>query len=254
MLFIGKLLSMKHYIYGLHAVMAALKQRPQTLERLFLATNRQDQKIQELRMLAEKNQIEISLVDKKKLDELTAEANHQGTLAYLMPAPALEEADLEDYLAQLPSPRSVLLLDSVQDPHNLGACLRTAETAGIQLVIAPKDKACDITPIVRKAACGAAELVAFMQVTNLARTIEKLQKSGFWVYGLAGEATQSLYQTRFDGDCAFVMGAEGSGIRRLIKEKCDFLLKIPMLGQIESLNVSVACGIVLYEFVRQRLG
>ena len=147
----------------------------------------------------------------------------------------------------------MLVLDGVTDPHNLGACLRTADAAGVHAVIVPKDRSASLTPVVSKVACGAAETVPFIQVTNLARTLKRLQQRGIWLAGLAGEAEQTLYQANLHGPLAVVMGAEGQGLRRLTRETCDFLLRIPMHGLIESLNVSVATGVVLFEALRQRL-
>jgi 23S rRNA (guanosine2251-2'-O)-methyltransferase len=147
----------------------------------------------------------------------------------------------------------LLVLDGVQDPHNLGACLRTANAAGVQAVIAPKDRAVALTETARQVACGAAEITPFVQVTNLARFLSRLQEAGLWLVGTADEATQSIYQTDLKGPLAIVMGAEGKGIRRLTAESCDFLVRIPMNGQVDCLNVSVATGVCLFEAVRQRL-
>ena len=149
-------------------------------------------------------------------------------------------------------PAFLLILDNIQDPHNLGACLRSADAAGVHAVIAPKDRSVGITDTVRLVACGAAEHVPFVQVTNLARTIRQLKKSGIWIYGAAGKAAESLYKTDLSGPLAIVMGSEGKGLRRLTSEHCDFLISIPMAGSAESLNVSVAAGICLFEAVRQR--
>jgi 23S rRNA (guanosine2251-2'-O)-methyltransferase len=146
----------------------------------------------------------------------------------------------------------LLVLDGVTDPHNLGACLRSADAAGVTAVIVPKDNAASITPVVRKVACGAAEVVPFIQVTNLARTLKQLQDARVWIVGTTGEADESLYQQDLKGPIAIVMGAEGAGMRRLTKEHCDFLVKLPMAGSVSSLNVSVATGICLFEAVRQR--
>ena len=150
------------------------------------------------------------------------------------------------------TPPLFLVLDSVTDPHNLGACLRSADAAGVAAVIAPKDKAVGLTPVVRKVACGAAETVPFVVVTNLARTLDKMKDAGIWMIGAAGEAEQSIYQSDFNGPMAVVMGAEGSGMRRLTRERCDFLANIPMAGVVTSLNVSVATGVFLFEALRQR--
>jgi 23S rRNA (guanosine2251-2'-O)-methyltransferase len=164
-----------------------------------------------------------------------------------------DEADLETILGTVPEPL-LLILDQVTDPHNLGACLRTANAAGVAAVIAPRDRSATLTDTVRHIACGAAELTPFIQVTNLARTMEKLKESGVWITGTADEATKSLYEIDFRGPSALVAGAEGAGMRRLTAEKCDFLVKIPMFGGVPCLNVSVATGVCLFEAVRQRVG
>jgi 23S rRNA (guanosine2251-2'-O)-methyltransferase len=171
----------------------------------------------------------------------------------LAPVPRLEEEDVLE-LVRGRKDAFLLVLDGVQDPHNLGACLRTANAAGVQAVVAPKDRAVALTETARQVACGAAELTPFVQVTNLARFLSRLQEAGLWLVGTADEATQSIYQTDLKGPLAIVMGAEGKGIRRLTAESCDFLVRIPMNGQVDCLNVSVATGVCLFEAVRQRLG
>ena len=171
----------------------------------------------------------------------------------LAPVPRLEEEDVLE-LVRGRKDAFLLVLDGVQDPHNLGACLRTANAAGVQAVIAPKDRAVALTETARQVACGAAELTPFVQVTNLARFLSRLQEAGLWLVGTADEATQSIYQTDLKGPLAIVMGAEGKGIRRLTAEGCDFLVRIPMNGQVDCLNVSVATGVCLFEAVRQRQG
>jgi 23S rRNA (guanosine2251-2'-O)-methyltransferase len=164
----------------------------------------------------------------------------------------LDEGDLLDLVEGLGRPAFLLILDGVTDPHNLGACLRTADAAGVDCVVAPRDRAVGLTPVVRKVAAGAAETIPFAQVTNLARTLESLKQAGVWVVGTAGEATDELYTVDLTGPLAVVMGAEGDGMRRLTRETCDRLVRLPMAGGVESLNVSVATGVVLYEAVRQR--
>jgi 23S rRNA (guanosine2251-2'-O)-methyltransferase len=171
----------------------------------------------------------------------------------LAPVPRLEEEDVLE-LVRSRKDAFLLVLDGVQDPHNLGACLRTANAAGVQAVVAPKDRAVALTETARQVACGAAERTPFVQVTNLARFLSRLQEAGLWLVGTADEATQSIYQTDLKGPIAIVMGAEGKGIRRLTAEGCDFLVRIPMNGQVDCLNVSVATGVCLFEAVRQRLG
>ena len=180
------------------------------------------------------------------------EARHQGVLMLTTAAPVLKENDLEAMLDGLQVTPLLLILDGVTDPHNLGACIRSADGAGVHAVVVPKDKSAGLTPTVSKVACGAAEVVPFIQVTNLARTLKELQQGGVWVVGTAGEAEQTLYQARLTGPMALVMGAEGKGMRRLTREHCDELIKLPMAGSVSSLNVSVATGICLFEVVRQR--
>ena len=192
--------------------------------------------------------------DKDEIARAADGVNHQGVLAWVRsPKPRLEK-DLPDLLQGLDRPPFLLILDGVQDPHNLGACLRTADAAGVHAVIAPKDNAAGLTPTVCKVASGAAETVAYVQVTNLARAMDRLKEQGIWLTGTAGEATTDVYQADLKGPLGLVMGAEGSGLRRLTRERCDHLVRLPMLGRVESLNVSVATGICLYEALRQRGG
>ncbi len=164
----------------------------------------------------------------------------------------LNEDDLIILLESLKEPPFLLILDEINDPHNLGACLRSADAAGVHAVIVPKDRSVSLTETVRRVACGAAEKVPFVQATNLARVMDKLREAGIWIVGTADEARDSLYKTSLAGPLALVMGSEGKGLRRLTREKCDFLVKIPMFGSVESLNVSVAAGICLFEALRQR--
>lgn len=189
-------------------------------------------------------------LDKKALDQLSS-GQHQGIILSCKAMPALNEGALLKLLEEQDNPL-LLILDGVTDPHNLGACLRTADAAGVAAVIAPKDKSASINATVRKVACGAAETVPFVQVTNLVRTMKKLQQAGVWLAGTSGDSDTSLYDADLSGPIAIVMGAEGDGVRRLTAENCDFLLNIPMAGFVSSLNVSVATGVCLFEAVRQR--
>lgn len=197
--------------------------------------------------------IEVEKTDRKKLDKLAEGHNHQGIVIEVELPAELTEHDLKTAVENLTETAFFLVLDNVQDPHNLGACLRTADATGVHGVIITKDNATGITPTVCKVACGAAETVPVYIVTNLARTLRWLKDQGIWVMGAAGETQQSLYQTDLTVPVALVIGAEEKGLRRLTKEQCDSLLFIPMLGQVESLNLSVAAGVLLYEAVRQRL-
>lgn len=242
----------KHLVFGLHAVESLLKNQPDRLLQLSVFKERQDQKIQELIQLAQTKKVKIHLVSRHELDHLTDNANHQGVVAFCQKAKTYSEQDLENILSGLQGSAFLLILDGIQDPHNLGACLRSADAAGVHAVIAPKDKSAKLTPAVCKVASGAAEVIPFIQVTNLARTMRFLQEQNIWIFGAAGEAKKSLYQADLKRSIALVLGAEGTGLRRLTREHCDELLTIPMQGSVSSLNVSVATGIFLFEAVRQR--
>ncbi|WP_299582155.1 23S rRNA (guanosine(2251)-2'-O)-methyltransferase RlmB [uncultured Microbulbifer sp.] len=246
-------------VYGLHAVQALLKGSPQNVQELMLLRGRKDQRLQKIILQAEKNDIALSFVDRRTLDDKVEEgANHQGVVALCVGKTKVHDEkfllELLEQLDQRAEAPFLLILDGVTDPHNLGACLRSAEAAGVHAVIAPKDKSAGLTPTARKVACGAAEVLPFVTVTNLARTLQQLQQAGVWIFGAAGEATQNVYQSQLTGPMALVMGAEGSGLRRLTREHCDHLIKIPMAGEVSSLNVSVATGVCLFEAVRQRGG
>lgn len=242
-------------VYGLHAVEALLKNSPDSVNALYVMDGRRDERLNALLKLAKTVGITAVVLPKKELDAKSDGGRHQGVMAEVSgEAPRLNENDLVDYLTGLSEPAFVLVLDGVTDPHNLGACLRSADAAGVQVVVAPKDRSAGLTPVARKVACGAAEAVPFVQVTNLARTLRELKEAGIWIVGTAGEATDTIHQADLRGPLALVMGAEGSGMRRLTKEHCDSLVKIPMVGTVESLNVSVATGVCLFEALRQRRG
>ena len=245
-------MSKKHLIYGLHAVQAALEKEPEHVEQLWLEHSRKDERAQKLVSLAKQGNIEINRVKREELDHLVGEVKHQGVVADFTQVPVQTESDLKSLLKGLTKPAFLLILDGVQDPHNLGACLRTADAAGVDAVIAPRDKACSLTATVRKVACGAAETIPFVQVTNLARTLRMLQQEGVWIIGTDVDASQSLYQADLTGSIALVLGAEGTGLRRLTRDHCDLLINLPMHGSVQSLNVSVSAGVCLYEAVRQR--
>ena len=242
----------RELIFGLHSVQALLKSAPQRVLEIFLLQGRSDQRLQKIINMAESNGIHCQPLGRAKLDEMVGDENHQGVIAACNPGEAQDEAFLFKLLEELREPAFLLILDGITDPHNLGACMRSAEAAGVQAVIVPKDKSVGITPIVRKVACGAAEVLPLVPVTNLARTLKKLQEKGIWLFGAAGEAEQSVYQAKLTGPIAILMGAEGDGLRRLTQETCDHLIKIPMAGTVSSLNVSVAAGVCLFEAVRQR--
>ncbi|AXN32224.1 23S rRNA (guanosine(2251)-2'-O)-methyltransferase RlmB [Vibrio coralliilyticus] len=240
------------FIYGIHAVKAVLAKEPERFVEAFVLKGRQDDRLMPILNELQMCGVSIQQMTRKTLDDKARGANHQGIMAKVKPAKQLNENDLDDILVQHSAPL-LLVLDGVTDPHNLGACLRNADAAGVAAVIVPKDKSANITATVSKVACGAAETVPLVRVTNLARTMRALQEQGIWFVGTAGEATHDIYQAKLTGPLAIVMGAEGDGMRRLTRETCDDLIKIPMAGSVSSLNVSVASGVCLFEAVRQRL-
>ena len=240
-------------LFGLHSVQAALDYSPKKIHKAWVDSGRQDkrlgQAVDDLLALG----IEPEKVDRKRLDRLADNNNHQGIVIEVEMPGELSESDLKTAVENLSETALFLVLDNVQDPHNLGACLRTADATGVHGVIITKDNATGITPTVCKVASGAAETVPVYQVTNLSRTLRWLKGEGLWIMGAAGETAQSVYKTDFTVPMALVVGAEGKGLRRLTKEQCDVLVSVPMLGQVDSLNLSVATGVLLYEAVRQRL-
>ena len=241
------------WLYGVHAVKALLQNGRRLPAKLWLNQARQDATTQEIQQLAQTQGIPLEHVALQTFTQQFGEVNHQGVAALVPALPVYQERDIDTLLAQHTEPKLILILDGVTDPHNLGACLRSADAAGGDFVIIPKDKSASITPVVSKVACGAAEHVPVIQVTNLVRAIERLKTHNIWLYGAAGQASQTLYQTTLTGSVALVLGAEGQGLRRLTSVHCDYLFSIPMQGCVESLNVSVAAGVALYEVVRQRL-
>jgi 23S rRNA (guanosine2251-2'-O)-methyltransferase len=235
---------------GFHAVTARLRQKPDTVTEIYIDATRVDGRAKDLRKLAEKLGVRVIPVDAKRLDGMSGGARHQGVVAQ---AQAIDMPKfIEDVLEGLDEPPLLLILDGVQDPHNLGACLRVADGAGAHAVIAPKDRSVGLTLAAMKVASGAAETVPYIAVTNLSRTMRDLKDRGIWLVGTDDSAPGSLYQSRLDGPLGVVMGAEGEGLRRLTRDNCDLLVSIPMRGSVESLNVSVASGICLYEVRRQR--
>ncbi|WNB77157.1 23S rRNA (guanosine(2251)-2'-O)-methyltransferase RlmB [Methylomonas koyamae] len=240
------------HLFGIHAAQAALEYSPQKIRRAWVDSQRQDARLKPL--LDELAALGVSpeKTERKKLDKLADGKNHQGiVVAVELPAMRSEDRFKSDVEA-LTELAFYLILDQVQDPHNLGACLRTADAVGAHGVVVTKDNAAGITPTVCKVASGAAETVPVYQVTNLARTLRWLKEQNIWIMGAAGEAEQTIYDIKLDMPLALVMGAEGSGMRHLTRQHCDFLVKIPMLGRVESLNVSVAAGVLLYEIFRQK--
>lgn len=241
------------YVYGLHAVEGLLANTPARIALLNVVAGRDDRRIRQVLRQADAAGVPVRQLPRAELDALLPDASHQGVIASLRgAAPELHEQDLPAFLEALQEPAFLLILDGVQDPHNLGACLRSADAAGVQAVIVPRDRAARITPAVRKVACGAAESVPVFSVTNLARTLRLLKQAGIWLYGASDDAEGGLYDTDLSGPLALVLGAEGKGLRRLTREHCDHLVSIPMAGQVDSLNVSVAAGVLLFEARRQR--
>ncbi|WP_312481460.1 23S rRNA (guanosine(2251)-2'-O)-methyltransferase RlmB [Stutzerimonas nitrititolerans] len=238
-------------VYGLHAVEALLRHHPKRVKQVWLAEGRGDPRVRILLELAEQARVRVGQCERREMDAWV-EGVHQGVVAEVSPSQVWGEAMLEELLDRAEGPPLLLVLDGVTDPHNLGACLRTADAAGALAVIVPKDKAATLNATVRKVACGAAEVVPLVAVTNLARSLEKLQQRGLWVVGTAGEAEQVIYAQDLTGPTVLVMGAEGKGMRRLTREHCDFLVRLPMAGSVSSLNVSVATGVCLFEALRQR--
>ena len=244
-------MSSDELLFGIHAVEAALKS--DSLTEVVVAAGRHDGRMQNLLRQVRDRQVRVREVShRRELDELAGGRRHQGVIAYARAAKVRGEGELHELLDRLEGPPFLLILDGVTDPHNLGACLRSADAAGVHAVIAPRDKAAGLNATVRKVASGAAETTPFFQVTNLARALRELQERGIWLVGAAGEAESDIYNVDLKGPLAVVMGAEGKGLRRLTREHCDTLAKIPMAGAVESLNVSVATGVFLFEALRQR--
>ncbi|MBD3657829.1 23S rRNA (guanosine(2251)-2'-O)-methyltransferase RlmB [Marinobacter sp.] len=241
-----------NYVFGWHAVEAVLKREPDRLQQVWIQTGRQDKRVKSITDSLDELGVRWSVVHRKELDERVAGV-HQGVVAAVSESREWSEDDLLAHMASPGVTPFLLILDGVTDPHNLGACMRTADAVGVQAVVVPKDKSASLTPVARKVACGAAETVPLVRVTNLARFLRSLQDAGVWLIGTAGEAAGTLYEADFRGPVALVMGAEGKGMRRLTREHCDLLVKIPMFGHVDSLNVSVATGVCLYEALRQRL-
>lgn len=241
------------FVFGWHAVEAVLKREPGRLQQVWIQTGRQDRRVKTITEALDELGVRWAVVHRRELDERVGGV-HQGVVAEVNESREWTEDDLLAQLAGSDKPPFLLVLDGVTDPHNLGACMRTCDAVGVQAVIAPKDKSASLTAVARKVACGAAEFVPFVRVTNLARFLRTLKDQGVWLIGAAGEAKVTLYQADFKGPVALVMGAEGKGMRRLTQDHCDQLINIPMLGHVDSLNVSVATGVCLYEALRQRLG
>lgn len=238
------------WMYGMHAVMGLLKSDPGRVQEIRLLAQRRDQRVDKLRALAELQGVPWQWANRTELDRL-APGRHQGVAALCRAGPLRDENYLLELVAKRRDPL-FLVLDGITDPHNLGACLRVADAAGVAAVIAPRDRAVGITASVQKVASGAAATVPYVVVTNLARLLRKLRDAGVWVVGTSGDAETCLYAADLRGPLALVMGAEETGMRRLTRESCDLAVQLPMQGAVESLNVSVAAGICLFEAQRQR--
>ncbi len=240
-------------VWGWHTVTHLLKHAPERVLSVHLTGERDDGRARELQALIEVTGVSVQQVPRAALDKQTGEAVHQGVAAQIRPSVELSSTELFNQVETQGDALLLLVLDNVQDPHNLGACLRSADGAGVHGVVAPRRRAVGLTDTVRKVASGAAETVPFYRVTNLARTLATLGEAGVWRVGTSDRAERSLYETSLSGPLAVVMGGEARGMRRLTIERCDALLSLPMRGAVSSLNVSVATGVVLYEAVRQRI-
>ena len=237
-------------LIGFHAVTGRLRQKPDTISEIYVDAERNDGRARDLKAMATKSGVRVIPVDAKRLDGMAGGARHQGVVAQAQPIDMPQF--IEDVLEGLSEPPLLLILDGVQDPHNLGACLRVADGAGAHAVIAPKDRSVGLTTAAIKVASGAAETVPYIVVTNLARTMRDLKERNIWLVGTDDSAPRTLYEEKLEGALGIVMGAEGEGLRRLTRESCDLLVSIPMMGAVESLNVSVASGVCLYEARRRR--
>lgn len=246
--------SRRNLLYGLHAINAVLSRSPERLLEIWLAQPRDDVRARELKRNAEIAGVHLHAATSEALAKLVGDVNHQGAVAAIRPLKPWDESDLSAATEDANDETLFLVLDGVTDPHNLGACLRSAEAAGVRAVIIPKDRSAGVDGVVRKVAAGAADFVPVASVTNLARVLDLLKRAGIWIVGLDGEATQDLFAADLKRPLALVLGAEGTGMRRLTRERCDFVVRIPMIGQMESLNVSVAAGVALFEARRQRMG
>jgi 23S rRNA (guanosine2251-2'-O)-methyltransferase len=248
------------YVYGIHTVDSLLRRNPKSVQCLLLQVGREDKRMIALLELAQNQGVAVARERRADLDAMVS-GRHQGAVARMNVAAVQEasaasnlwrESDLLEAVENKKGPMLILVLDGVTDPHNLGACLRSADGAGVDAVVVPKDNSADLTPVVSKVACGAAQVMPFVRVTNISRTLQALKARGVWLYGADGVADRSIYDSDLKGSLALVMGAEGAGMRRLTREQCDNLVHLPMAGSVGSLNVSVAAGIFLFEVVRQR--
>ncbi len=237
-------------IFGFHAVTSRLRQNAESILEIYVDAGRNDQRIRSLIALAESCRIHLIMCDHDRLEKMAGNRRHQGVAANINPASSY--VDINDVLDTLTEPAKLLVLDGIQDPHNLGACLRVADAFGINAVIAPKDRAVGLTATVHKVSSGAADTVPYIAVTNLARTLRQLQERDIWIIGTADDAEYDLNDFKISGSTAWVFGSEEKGMRRLTRQHCDQLVRIPMQGSVESFNVSVSVGICLFESFRQQ--
>ncbi len=240
----------KRFLAGFHAVTARLRHAPDSIDSLYIDGGRRDGRMRQLLARAEEAGVRVTSVDAKRLQAMAGETPHHGVVAQCHDIELARS--LEDILDQVSRNTLLLLLDGVTDPRNLGACMRTADAAGVDAVIVPRDRSANLTPVVSSAAAGAAESMPLIAVTNLARAMEQIREAGVWIVGAAGEGEKTLFELDLTGPLAWALGAEGEGLRRLTREKCDWLARIPLRGHVESLNVSVATGVCLFETLRQR--
>lgn len=247
----GFFMSKIEFIYGYQTLREVLCHQPQIVQRLFLQQQRSDERIQSLLQWAQAAKVAVSWVSRAEMDQMLKTSQHQGMAAQCSRIGAMPESMLKDLAEDESKPLLLLILDGIQDPHNLGACIRTANAMGVDAVIAPKDRAAGLTDVVHKTACGATAVTPFIQVTNLARTLREIKEYGVWMVGMDAEAKTSIADLTAGKRIGLIMGSEGEGLRRLTREQCDYLVRIPMFGVVESLNVSVATAIGLYELKKQ---
>lgn len=241
-----------HWVYGIHTILSILENTPDRINRLMLNDQKANKRLLELKSIALKSNVSVESVGLSDINKMMGEVNHQGVIAALTESGSGCIATLDDLFAIEKKQRVILILDCIEDPHNLGACIRSAAVFGVDAVIIPKDKAVDVNATVKKVACGATEIVPVITVTNMARAIELLKREQFWIYGAAEQGDTVLPTINFSGNVAITLGAEGKGLRRLTRESCDQLFSIPSSKSFSTLNVSVATGVCLYEVFRQK--
>ncbi len=242
-----------HLSCGFHAVESVLARSPEIIEQVLFDARRSDKRAVRLKQSLNDKSVAVRLAERKEMDQLSGGVSHQGVVAVLRQQSSPQAQSLPQILAQIDHPPLLLVLDQVKDPHNLGACLRSADGAGVDVVLLPKDRACPVNETVRRVAAGAAERVQVIYAANLARSLQEIKEQGVWLVGCADQAEQSIYDVDLSSGVAMILGAEESGLRQLTRKHCDYLVQIPMAGSVSSLNVSVATGVVLFEAVRQRL-